>query len=260
VGHSSFMIKVGINGAAGRMGLRLVSLISQQTDLKLTLALERPNHPDIGKDIALLAGFDKPSGVVLTDNIKSRTADIILDFSTPPATINCLEACKKYHMALLAGTTGLNNIQIDKIKKASRYIPCLVSPNLSWGANWLFELVGQTTHKIGEEAEIEIIEMHHATKKDSPSGTALRLKETITQINRNRPLRGKKKDIPIHSLRIGRVVGEHKVIFGLPGERIELTHRVDNRDAFAEGAIKTTRFLARAKPAFYTTKQVLGVI
>lgn len=243
------MIRIGINGACGRMGLRLVVLTSQQSDMRLSLAIEKPKHPLLGKDIGLVAGLSQPLGVTITDQVTSKNTDIILDFSTPEGTLSCVSVCEKFRIPLLIGTTGLSKKEMGKIKKASERIPCLVSPNFSRGANLLFEITPLITRRLEDkELRAEIIEIHHRFKKDAPSGTANRLAQELKVVFPN-------KEVPIHSLRMGDVVGEHRVVWGLPGERIELVHRVDNRDAFVYGALEAARWLVRAKPGFYTLKK-----
>lgn len=254
------MIKLGINGACGRMGTRLAHLVREQKDMRLTLALEDSNHPELGKDIGLVIKFGKPMGVTLTstkDNnaAQYRKTDVIIDFSAPSAILSCLEICAKYKIAFLVGTTGLTKVILKRINQVSKKIPCLVSPNFSLGANILMSYVGELARQVGTQYDIEIIESHHRTKKDMPSGTALRLAQRIRA-----NLRGKSKtrSIPIHALRIGDVVGEHKVVFGGQGEVLELTHRVQSRDAFTRGALECARVLARAKPGLYGLDEILA--
>lgn len=244
------MIRIGINGACGKMGLRLVNLIHKQSDLKLTAALEHPKHPATGKDIGQIAGLNLSFGVLINNQIKEKICDIILDFSSPLGTMSCVEGCKKYRIALLTGTTGLNQKQISKIKEAGRKIPVLISPNFSQGANILGTLGQKIIYQLGKKVNIEIVETHHRAKRDAPSGTAIRLSQELKTVVKN-------KEIRIHSLRMGEVIGEHKMIFGIPGERVELIHKVDNRDAFAWGAIKVARILARKSSGFYTMSKIL---
>lgn len=258
-----FMIKIGVNGACGRMGTRLIQLIRERSDLRLTLALESPKHPALGRDIGLIIGVNQPLGVCLTsyrDYYKPRHAvnyikpEVILDFSTPSGTLTCVEFCARGRIALLVGTTGLTNLVLARIKQVSKMIPCLLSPNFSLGANILACYTRTLAHRFANQYDIEVIETHHRSKKDKPSGTALRLAQEIKA-----NLKDKTQEIPIHSLRIGDVIGEHKLILGLKGETLELTHRVQSRDAFAQGALDAVRFLAQAKPGLYELDKVLGI-
>jgi 4-hydroxy-tetrahydrodipicolinate reductase len=263
------MINVGIHGICGRMGMRIAQLISEQKDMKLSLALERPGHPALGQDTGSIPGFNRATGINLTSvkellssgTPKHSRTDIILDFSAPSATLSCLEICTRHKIALLVGTTGLTQPILARIKQAGKKIPCLVSPNFSLGANMLMQSAEALTRlsasvsqagRIGTQYDIEIIESHHRTKKDMPSGTALRLAERIQA-----HLPAKSPAIPIHALRIGDVVGEHRVIFGGRGEVIELTHRAQSRDAFIQGVLHCARILARLKPGYYGIEEIL---
>jgi 4-hydroxy-tetrahydrodipicolinate reductase len=243
------MITVGINGATGRMGLSLIRLIAEADDLKLVTATERSDHPRIGEDISVIAGLtSKGMGVKLSDHLSKKT-DVVIDFSTPTGTMNIIKSCLKYKSALLIGTTGLNKQQINYIRLAGKKIPCMISSNMSLGANMMFKVAPEIAAILGRGYDMEIVEIHHRFKKDAPSGTAIRLAESITKKS------GRK--IPIHSLRIGDVVGDHSIIFSTLGERIELIHRVHTRDIFSRGALSAARFLAKVKPGLYTMQDML---
>lgn len=238
------MITIGINGATGRMGLSLIRLISDSKDLKLVAAIERPGHLRIGEDIGVISGINSGGVGVRLSSKLDKKADVVIDFSTPSATMNILKWCLEYKSTLLIGTTGLSNQQINRIRSASKKIACLISPNMSLGANMMFKVAPEIAAILGSNYDIEIVETHHRFKKDAPSGTAIRLAESITNKS------GKK--IPIHSLRVGDVVGDHSVIFSTLGERIELIHRVHTRDIFSRGALYVACILAKSKPGLYT--------
>ncbi|MFH1227483.1 MAG: 4-hydroxy-tetrahydrodipicolinate reductase [Planctomycetota bacterium] len=266
------MITLAVNGAAGRMGLSIIRLAAVSKDFKLVLAADRADHPQSGKDVGLMAGLGKPLGVKLVPlspggeaakrlqrdgALRSqpkpafgKKADVAIDFSLPNGTMACLKSCLKHRIPLVIGTTGFDKSQLNQIRKASRTIPCFLSPNMSLGANLLFKLGAQAARTLGPDYDAEIIETHHRFKKDAPSGTAKRLSESVSEVS--------KKNIPIHSLRIGDVVGDHTVVFSNLGERIELTHRVNNRDIFARGAIYAAKFLAAAKPGLYSMADILA--
>lgn len=243
------MITVCINGAAGRMGLSLVRTINGANNIRLLAALEHASHPDLGKDVGILAGLPQKIGVALTDKTDQRV-HVLIDFSSPSGAMNALKYCLKNKSAFISGTTGLNKTQISNIKKAGRKIPCLLSPNMSPGAVMIFKLAPEIASALGPEYDVEIVEAHHRFKKDAPSGTALRLADNITAET------GRK--IPVHALRIGDVLGDHSVIFSTLGERIELTHRIHNRDIFSRGALKAVNFLVKAKPGIYTMFDVMN--
>ncbi|MFA5793918.1 MAG: 4-hydroxy-tetrahydrodipicolinate reductase [Candidatus Brocadiia bacterium] len=242
------MITLAVNGAAGRMGLSIIRLATDSKIFKLVLAVDRPGHPQSGKDVGLMVGLGKPLGVTLSAAIDKK-ADVAIDFSLPAGAMGCLDACRKHKIPLVIGTTGFDKTQLNKIKAASKVIPCLLSPNMSLGANLLFRLGAEAARTLGPDYDAEIIETHHRFKKDAPSGTAKRLAECVAKASN--------KNIPIHSLRIGDVVGDHTVVFSNLGERIELTHRVNNRDIFARGAIYAAKFLANAKPGLYSMSDIL---
>jgi 4-hydroxy-tetrahydrodipicolinate reductase len=244
------MIKIGINGVCGKMGLRLAVLASQQPGVKLTLALEKPGHRLLGKDIGNIIGLESRPNILVTDAVKGKIADVILDFSTPFATMSCLDVCKKYKTALLIGTTGFSPSQLKKIKDAGLRIPVLFSPNFSQGDGLLRRLGSEVIKSFGKNVDVEIIETHHRTKRDAPSGTALKLAQVLLK-------ELKRKAMPIHSVRVGQVVGEHKIIFAIPGERVELVHKADSRDAFVYGALKSALILASKKAGFYTLNDIL---
>ncbi|MFH1231266.1 MAG: 4-hydroxy-tetrahydrodipicolinate reductase [Planctomycetota bacterium] len=243
------MITIGINGAAGRMGLSLIRLIPEFKDLKLVAAIERPDYRRIGEDVGVIAGINVGGIGVRVSSKLDKKADVVIDFSTPSATMNILKSCLKYKSALLIGTTGLSKQQINHIRSAGKKIPCLISPNMSLGANVMFKVAPEIAAILGSNYDMEIVETHHRFKKDAPSGTAIRLADSITNKS------GKK--IPIHSLRIGDVVGDHSVIFSTLGERIELIHRVHTRDIFSRGALYTARFIAKSKPGLYTMIDII---
>ncbi|MCK5578587.1 MAG: 4-hydroxy-tetrahydrodipicolinate reductase [Planctomycetes bacterium] len=244
------MMEIGIHGAAGRVGLRLVDLIIQSSDCKLKLALDRSDHPSLGQDIGQLAGLAKKLNLPLTAELTKKTVDVIIDFSLPTGTMPLLEKCRELKVPLVIGTTGFDEPQISQIKKAGQTIPCLLSPNMSIGANVMFQTAAQLAKKLGPEYDIEVTETHHRFKKDMPSGTAKKLVAAVKAVL-------PKKNIPTHSLRVGDVVGEHQIVFGTLGERIELKHLVQNRDIFALGAMQVAHWLSRAKPGFYTMEDFL---
>lgn len=263
------MIEIAINGACGRMGSRIAALVFEDSELKLVAALERPGHQSLGKDVGLVAGCGD-TGIIITTAFNAH-ADVLIDFSSPESAIAIGEICAKKNVAVVVGATGLNPQQHEKMQHFSRLIPCLVSPNMSVGVNVLFNLVAQVAKMVGKEFDIEIIETHHRFKKDSPSGTALRLAEKVCEamgrkmdedvvygrsgITGERPL----NEIGIHAVRSGDVIGDHMVIFGSLGERIEITHRAHTRDTFVRGAIRAAKFIAKKPPGMYSMSDVLQI-
>jgi 4-hydroxy-tetrahydrodipicolinate reductase len=259
------MIKLIVCGASGRMGTRILELASQNKDFQIAGAVESPSHPLIGKTI--LNGK-----VPVTANLDSLkdSADVLIDFTTPSATLTHLETIKKWHkMSAVIGTTGFLNSEITVIKETAQHLPLVVSPNMSVGVNLMFDLVRSIAKKI-PNYDIEIIELHHNQKKDAPSGTALGLAKEMTEIlNRDIEkdlVHGRKgevgartpREIGIHAIRAGDIVGDHTVIFAAPGERLEITHRASSRDAFAGGALRAAQWVHNKAPGLYSMKDVLA--
>ena len=261
------MINVAINGVCGRMGLRIATLVAEDKDLELVDALEMKDHQHIGKDLSAIIGQGH-NDVIISDELNG-SADVLIDFTSPDSTMEKLKACTDKGIAMVTGTTGLDSEQMEKIKIASQTIPCLFSPNMSVGVNLLFNLVESVSKILGDEADIEIIESHHRYKKDAPSGTALRLAETICSATHREMddvvIYGRKgfsgerpqDQICVHSIRSGDIVGEHTVTFCNAGERLELVHKAQTRDSFALGSIRAAKFLAGKPPGFYNMKDAL---
>ncbi|MCF6147432.1 MAG: 4-hydroxy-tetrahydrodipicolinate reductase [Candidatus Kuenenia sp.] len=261
------MIKIAVNGACGRMGTRICALIFEDNEADLTAALDHPGHAQIGKDIGLVAGFGE-TGIKITTTLET-SADVLIDFSSPESTVNIAEWCAKKNTAIVIGTTGLTPQQHEKLQEISEKIPCLISPNMSVGVNVMFSVAAQMAKMLGKDFDIEIIETHHRFKKDSPSGTALRLAEkicTATGLDKEKNvIYGRQgivgerpsNQIGIHAVRSGDVIGDHTVVFGALGERLEITHKAHTRDTFARGAIHTAKIIAKKQPGMYTMSDVL---
>lgn len=256
------MIKLAVSGARGRMGSRILALASQDSVFKVAAALETSGHPDLGKDVG---------GVRLTSEADSalKSSDVLIEFTTPQATVVHLKACVSAGKPIVIGTTGLSEKEMAEVQAASKKIPVLLSPNMSVGVNLLFELVQDAARKLGPSYEVEIIETHHHGKKDSPSGTAKRLAQLIAQARKlsleKVAVYGRQgisesrspSQIGIHSIRAGDVVGDHTVIFATEGERLEFTHRASSRDTFARGALSAARFLVGKKAGLYSLRDLL---
>ncbi len=260
-------VSVGIHGAKGRMGTRLIQLISEYPDMRLAAALVRDGHPSVGLDVGRFFG-NIPLGLVFEPSVPEETAiDVMIDFSTPEAALAIADWCQRRGVPLLVGTTGLDPAQRKALESASARIPILISPNTSRAVNLLMKLVGEAARALGETADIEIIERHHRTKKDAPSGTALRLAQfagrgvASSRLIASRPGQHDSRgqgEIGIHALRIADCPGEHTVVFGLMGETLELSHRALNRDGFVRGALDTARFLVGKPAGLYAMEDVLA--
>jgi 4-hydroxy-tetrahydrodipicolinate reductase len=261
------ILSIGIHGASGRMGTRLIQLIADDPGLALAAALVREGHPQLGRDAGLRAGV-AATGVLLLSSLPAEAGvDAMIDFSLPSAVTGVTECCLARKIPLVVGTTGLEPAQRSRLESAAAQIPILIAPNMSRAVNLLMKLVGEAARSLGSAADIAIIERHHKTKKDAPSGTALRLADCAGR--GDRPARlvpgdagaeqlARSGEITIHALRIADCPGEHTVVFGLPGETLELGHRAQNRDGFVRGALDCARFLAGKPPGLYTMNDVLG--
>jgi 4-hydroxy-tetrahydrodipicolinate reductase len=261
----SQLLSVGIHGASGRMGTRLIHLIQDEPGLALGAAIDRPGQSGLGSDVGPLVGLG-PLGVTLEAGL-TRPLDVVIDFSTPSASLQIAEACARVGTPLVVCTTGFEPEQKADLARFADRIALLVSPNTSRAVNLLMRLVGEAARALGDSADIEVVERHHRFKKDAPSGTALRLAEIAARaIGSDRMTHGRhglvgerpRGEIGVHALRTGDNPGEHTVVFGLMGECLELSHRALNRDGFARGALDCARFLARKPPGVYTMEDVLG--
>ncbi len=266
------MPKVIIIGAAGRMGRRLVSNVLNTEGFALAGAVEYAGSPELGKDAGVLAG-EAPCGVAVTADATPLLpgADAVIVFATG-GVMEVARAAAEKGCAIVIGTTALtaeNKVELKQLAAGGARI--VVAGNMSVGVNLLYKLVREATLKLGNEYDVEILEMHHNQKKDAPSGTAVRLAEVVCEArnwNYEEDVRhgrvgmvGKRTnhEIGMHSLRGGDVVGDHTVIFAVNGERVELTHKASSRDTFARGALRAAAFLQTAAPGLYDMQDVLGL-
>ncbi|MDH5252345.1 MAG: 4-hydroxy-tetrahydrodipicolinate reductase [Nitrospira sp.] len=266
------MIKVIIAGAAGRMGCRLVSLVRDSTALTLAGALEGKGHHALGEDAGETAGAGH-ADIPITDDLAAlmERGDVVIDFSAPEATLEHLRIVAQHRRAMVIGTTGFSTSELDEVKSLGRQVPCVLSPNMSVGVNLIYKVVGEMAKTLGEEYDIEVIEAHHRLKKDAPSGTALKMAEVLAlAVNRDLDQVGvyarkgligerSRNEIGIQTIRAGDIVGDHTVLFGGMGERIEITHRASSRDTFARGALRAARWVVRQHPGLYDMMDVLSL-
>ncbi|MEW6609804.1 MAG: 4-hydroxy-tetrahydrodipicolinate reductase [bacterium] len=266
------MIKVIVSGVCGRMGSMIAKLVFEQKDMELIAGIEHLGHEAIGCDIGERIG-DKRITVPIVDSLEKiiKSGDVLIEFTNPKTTIEHLEIAAANNLAMVIGTTGLDKAQTDCINDLSFSIPIVFAPNMSIGVNLLFKLVGEVAKVLGNDYEVEILEAHHHHKKDAPSGTAIMLGKIIADsLNRDfnqvavysrQGQVGERKpdEIGIFALRSGDIVGEHTVIFGSEGERLELIHRAHSRLTFAHGAIKAARFVAKKTPGLYDMQDVLNL-
>jgi 4-hydroxy-tetrahydrodipicolinate reductase len=266
------VIKAVVDGAAGRMGKRLVALLCEDSRFQVVGAVERKGHPDLGRDAGEVAGMG-PLGVPVVDSLEQAlpSAQVVLDFTAPEAAMANLEAASRHGVAMVVGTTGLTEAHLARARELTARIPCVQSPNMSAGVNVLYGVLAQVARALGDSYDIEVIEAHHHFKKDSPSGTAERMAQVLAEAM-GRDLRqvgvygrhgivGERtaKEIGVHAIRAGDIVGEHTILFGGMGERIEIIHRAQSRDNFAFGAVRAAAWIVGKPAGLYSFLDVLGL-
>jgi 4-hydroxy-tetrahydrodipicolinate reductase len=265
-------MRLVVVGAAGRMGRMLVKAILETDGCKLVGALEREGSISLGGDAGLLAGVGKLNVLIGDDpHAVLGEADGVLDFTAPAATVSLAELAADAGLVHVVGTTGLSDEDFGKLRAAAQKARVIQSGNMSLGVNLLAGLVRKVARTLGEDFDIEILEMHHRMKVDAPSGTALLLGEAAAE-GRGIPLNeravrsrdghtGARRsgDIGFATLRGGSVVGEHMVVFAGQGERIEIAHRAEDRSIFARGAVRAALWGRDRKPGYYTMADVLGL-
>lgn len=266
------MVKIGMIGACGRMGRRIIALASQDKEIEVTAGYEYPESEFIGEDLGILAGIGEIN-IKVESEIRdaAKKCDVLIDFTGAKGTINNIEDYKLANIPLVIGSTGFNDDEIKIINELSKNIPVILAPNMSLGVNLTLRVLEMVSQAIGDSYDIEIIEAHHRLKKDAPSGTALKMAEVIANtLNRDlekdavycrRGLVGERKDreIGIQTIRAGDIVGEHTVIFCGQGERIEITHKAHTRDTFAKGAIAGAKWIKGRDSGLYNMFDVLGL-
>ena len=265
-------MRLVVVGAGGRMGRALMRAVHETDGAMLVGAVERPGSVDLGRDAGDLAGLEK-LGVTVTDDALSAFAhaDGVLDFTTPAATVHFSELAAQARIVHVIGTTGCTKTDDAAFAAAGRHAVIVKSGNMSLGVNLLALLVREAARALGPEYDVEIVEMHHRMKVDSPSGTALLLGQAAAEGRRidlsehsvrsrdgNMGPRGL-GDIGFAALRGGTVVGDHTVVLAGPYERIELTHRAEDRSIFARGAVKAALWGMGRKPGLYSMADVLGL-
>ena len=263
-------IKVGIAGCLGRMGQELIKQILGDKNLLFIGGFEHKFHPKIGSKISDVTDLD--SNLAVTNNANSifKLADVVIDFTTPQSTLLNAKIASITKTALVIGTTGINNAQRNKIITYSKKTPILMSTNMSVGVNLLFDLVRQTASSLSDsEYDIEIAETHHKHKVDAPSGTALSLGEYAAQgrktkldkikvLDRTKVLKKRKDgDIGFSVTRGGEIAGEHTVSFISKDDRVDLTHKANNRSIFVTGALKAASFVSKKKSGYFDIKDLI---
>ena len=266
------MANVVVSGVAGRMGQRLANLSIASPDLELVGGTEYSGHEVIGKDIGEVVG-SRHLDIAVVDDLGDalEEAQVVTVFTSPEATLVDAALCSEHGVGMVVGTTGFSAAQLGEFYRLVANIPCVFAPNFSTAMNVLFKLVEAAARILGDDYDVEVIEAHHRLKVDAPSGSALRLAEAAAAgMERNLKevvVHGREgvvgartqKEIGMHALRAGDIAGDHTVLFGGPGEYIELRHHATSRDAFALGALRAVRFAAQAEAGLYDMGDVLGI-
>lgn len=266
------MTKAIIAGAGGRMGARIVHMIRQSQEVTISAAFEHPDHPSINQDVGQVAGLGE-TGIKIAGSLKDviDSGEVLIDFTTPQATLENIRTASSRGLPMVIGTTGIIGDMLEEVTGLGKKIRCVMSPNMSMGVNVMFRIAGEMARILGNDYDMEILEVHHRLKKDAPSGTAMRLARILAEsagrdleqvaVYERKGITGERTDeeIGIQTWRAGDITGEHTVMFGGIGERLELTHRAHNRDNFARGAVRAAAWVVRQPLGLYDMQDVLGI-
>jgi 4-hydroxy-tetrahydrodipicolinate reductase len=266
------MVRAIVSGAAGRMGGRIIHMLEAAQGITLAGAVERPDHPAVGKDVGEVVGLPK-KGIPVSGSLSEvlPLGEVLIEFTHPQPTLEHLREAAAQGKAMVIGTTGLNADQVWELKNLAAKTRVVFAPNMSVGVNLMFKVVEQIARVLSEGYDVEIVEAHHRMKKDAPSGTALKLAQVIAQtlgrdlekvaVYGRQGLTGERRpeEIGIMTVRAGDIVGEHTVTFCGIGERLEVVHRAHNRDNFARGAVRAAMWVVNQEPGLYDMQDVLGL-
>jgi 4-hydroxy-tetrahydrodipicolinate reductase len=265
-------LRLVVPGAAGKMGRMILKVIADSATAQLVAAVERPGSPLIGQDAGLVAGLAALSVKIQAELDEALLqADVIIDFTAPAATAWTVSRAAEHGVGMVIGTTGLGEAEKRAVWQAAERIPIVLSANMSLGVNVLFGLIAQAAKALGNDYDVEIVELHHRQKRDAPSGTALAMASTLAEaLGRDLATATRNgragnvgarttEEIGIHAVRGGDIVGEHTAYFCGPGERLEVTHRASSRETFAHGALRAAEWLRDRDPGLYDMQDVLGL-
>ncbi|MBI5418790.1 MAG: 4-hydroxy-tetrahydrodipicolinate reductase [Deltaproteobacteria bacterium] len=267
------MAGVAVCGAMGRMGRAVLGVLaSRPSGLALSAAVEVPGHPLLGQDAFEAAGAGK-AGVAITDDFSRAIsdADVAIDFTHAASSVGHARRAAAAGKAIVIGSTGFTPEQLAEVRGAAKGIPCVLSPNMSVGVNLMFKVAADVARVLGEDYDVEIVEVHHRFKKDSPSGTAVKLADSVAEalgremkdvgVYGRKGIVGERtrNEIGVFAVRAGDVVGEHTLIFGGIGERFEITHRAHSRETFARGAVRAAAWVVGKPNGLYDMRDVLGL-
>lgn len=265
-------MRIAISGAAGKMGGRLVHLAHESGDFQVMGGIERSGHPAIGRDVGEVVGLGL-LGVPLVEDLSKLVGQIelLFEFTTPDASLEHLRVMAEHQKPMVMGTTGFAKAQLDEVSRLAQRMPLFMAPNMSLGINVMYKLIADAARLLGEGFDIEIMEAHHRYKVDAPSGTAVRMADVLAQalgrdieeaaVYGRKGIVGQRKDdeIGILSVRAGDMAGDHTVMFGGIGERLEIIHRSQSRDSFGRGALRAARWIVQQGPGLYDMQDLLGL-
>ncbi len=266
------MVNAIVTGGAGRMGSRIISLIAATDGIEVVGAVEQKGHPLIGKDAGEHCGLGQ-IGAVIEDDLAQciDKGDVVIDFTHHDTVVDHVKVAADHGKAIVVGTTGLTDDEVKSVRELASNARCVLAPNMSVGVNVMFKILDYVAGILGDDFDVEIVEAHHNQKKDAPSGTAVKMAEVIAdRLGRNLDTNGvygrkgmigerTKEEIGVQTVRAGDIVGEHTVIFGGIGERLEFIHRAHSRDNFVKGAIRAAKWIIDQQNGLYDMQDVLGL-
>ena len=266
------MTQIAIAGAAGRMGKALIEATKANVLTHLTAAIVRPTSTLVGVDAGEFGGVGKLDVKIVGDIAQAiNQFDVLIDFSSPAATLANAKVCAANNKPMVIGTTGFNESEKAELLAYQMQIPLLLSANFSTGVNLCFKLLDIAARVLGDDYDVEVYEAHHRHKIDSPSGTAMRMGEVLANAldrdlkqvavyGREGQIGARPREtIGFATVRGGDVVGDHTVMFMADGERVEITHKASSRLAFANGAVRAAIWLSEQKAGLFDMQDVLGL-
>ncbi|MFT6539953.1 MAG: 4-hydroxy-tetrahydrodipicolinate reductase [Thalassolituus sp.] len=266
------MTRIAITGAAGRMGRVLIEAVHNDEQATVAGAIVLAGDAMVGVDVGAIAGLGTTLNVQAVTSVEAaiNDFDVLIDFTSPEATMANVALCQQYGKGIVIGTTGLTDLQKVELKAAASSTRIVFAPNYSVGVNLCLNLLRMAASVMGEDSDIEVIEMHHRHKVDAPSGTALRMGEVVAETmgwdlnevacygREGQTGARPHKQIGFETIRGGDVVGDHTVMFATDGERVEVTHKAQSRMTFAKGAVRAAKWLTSQQAGLYDMQDVLG--
>ncbi|MDP2608133.1 MULTISPECIES: 4-hydroxy-tetrahydrodipicolinate reductase [unclassified Oceanobacter] len=266
------MTRIAITGAAGRMGRVLIQAVDAAEGADIGAVIVRHDDPMLGIDAGAIAGLGKDLGILAVASLDevADQFDVLIDFTTPVATLANLAFCQHHGKCIVIGTTGFSDAEKAILADTAKHTGVVFAPNYSVGVNLCLNLLRMAAKVMGEESDIEVVEMHHRHKVDAPSGTALRMGEVVAETMgwdlKEVACYGREgqtgarphKQIGFETIRGGDVVGDHTVMFATEGERVEVTHKAQSRMTFARGAVRSALWIPTQGAGLYDMQDVLG--